>query len=155
MNITESKKAIIKILGTGLIVLFDVWMKRMAVQSFPREEQLIQPSFFDLAVHKNYGIAFDIPFRIPIVIVLTIIVLGILVRFAIKHWQIQPQVSAAVWIIILGSLGNLFDRIYYGFTVDYLIFFSRSAVNLSDAIIVTGVLLLLLTGKSKKKFFRQ
>ncbi|KKR86370.1 MAG: Lipoprotein signal peptidase [Candidatus Uhrbacteria bacterium GW2011_GWF2_41_16] len=155
MNITESKKAIIKILGTGLIVLFDVWMKRMAVQSFPREEQLIQPSFFDLAVHKNYGIAFDIPFRIPIVIVLTIIVLGILVRFAIRHWQIQPQVSAAAWIIILGSLGNLFDRIYYGFTVDYLIFFSRSAVNLSDAIIVTGVLLLLLTGKSKKKFFRQ
>jgi len=40
--------------------------------------------------------------------------------------------------IIAGGVGNLFDRIVYGFIVDYLIVF-RSAFNLSDLMIIFGV----------------
>jgi lipoprotein signal peptidase len=43
-------------------------------------------------------------------------------------------------MIVAGALGNLFDRWLNGFTTDYIILFRTSAINLSDVLIVVGML---------------
>ncbi|MEK9130872.1 MAG: signal peptidase II [Patescibacteria group bacterium] len=100
----------------------------------------VHNGFFSL--HKNYGIAFDLPVPSWIVIPLT---LGIIIAatFALWHHRLNLKLSAALIFIILGGLSNLIDRLVYGFTVDYIILFGRSAINLSDLMIVGGVLLVI------------
>ena len=55
----------------------------------------------------------------------------------------QPLKRAALLTLILGASGNFFDRVMNGYTTDYLLLFGRSIINLSDILIVLGVLLLL------------
>jgi signal peptidase II len=65
----------------------------------------------------------------------------------IKNVKAHPKIAFSSALILIGAVGNVFDRIFYGFTVDYLIFFGRSALNLSDLLIVLGVVLLLISSR--------
>ncbi len=145
--ITAHQKAVGTILVSAAVVALDEFAKNVALRTLPPDSALVNPGLLSLAVHKNYGVAFDIPFRLPIVVGLTLIILAFLFRMAYRHWKTSPQVTAAATIVILGAAGNLFDRLVYGFTVDYLILFGRSAINLSDTLIVIGVFTILLSGK--------
>jgi signal peptidase II len=135
----------------GVATLADSVLKRIALRDFPEESALVGPGLFELAVHKNYGVAFDIPFRLPLIVALTIVVLVLLINIAIKNWKETPNISIASWFIVFGALGNLMDRVLLGFTVDYLIISHRSAVNLSDVLIVIGVVWLLFAARQTRK----
>ena len=49
-------------------------------------------------------------------------------------------------LIICGGIGNLIDRVLYGYVIDYLSFtffgYSFAVFNLADSLIVIGVILL-------------
>ena len=100
----------------ALIVLLDEWVKWQALHNLPNESAIIKPEAVVFAIHKNWGIAFDIPFKMPLIILIS---------------------------IVIGAAGNLYDRLAYGFTVDYIILLGRSAINISDIVIVSGVITLL------------
>lgn len=133
------------------IVAVDTVLKRWAMNHLPFASALDTPNLVDLAIHKNYGIAFDIPFRMPIVILLSVAIIGLLVRVAFLQHTKRPDISAAALVMAVGAVGNLIDRVAYGFTVDYILLFGRSAINLSDLCILAGVLLLLFAGKRMRK----
>mgnify|MGYP001600044537 CR=1 FL=1 len=139
------------LIPVGLTVLFDEWLKSFALRSLPQEINLVEPSFINFAVHKNFGLAFDLPFRLEFVILISMVIGFGLLHAAWKSRNIRPEISFACLTIVLGALGNLFDRVTYGFTVDYIIFFGRSAINFSDAVIVLGILSLLLFSSKKKE----
>lgn len=132
----------------SFIVVVDEIFKFIALKTFPilygQTESFI---FFQLALHKNYGIAFNIPFKRSLLILLTFLILFFLLAFIKKNWKTKPKLILPFFLIFAGALGNLFDRIVYGFTVDYLIFFGTSAINLSDILIVFGIFSLLFTTK--------
>lgn len=133
------------------MVLLDEWVKYLALQRLPYEGDLLIERVIELAIHKNYGIAFNIPFKMPVIILFSVIIGIILLHTAYKKRHTNPEIAIPSLMIVIGALGNLFDRIYYGFTVDYLIFFGSSAINISDVVIVVGVLLLLFTTRKKKE----
>ena len=135
---------------TVLVVLVDEWLKYIGLERLPSEGSLLEPGLINFAIHKNWGIAFDIPFRVEFTILFSIVIGFFLFRIAYKNIKRKPDLSLACWIIIIGALGNLFDRIYYGFTVDYIILLGRSALNISDVIIVLGVIMLLLSARRRK-----
>ncbi len=103
------------------------------------------------ALFRNNGIAFSLPFSGPLVWLLSIAILVFVGRLAYKDFQTRHYKRAEAYLFfILGACSNLFDRIAYGFTVDYAIFFSLSAVNLADAMIVAGALWLVLKAPGRK-----
>lgn len=133
------------------IVFLDEWLKYLALQRLPGEGSLVDPGIIAFAIHKNLGVAFDIPFRLEFIILFSILIgLGLL-HISYKNLRKHPDIALAAAIIILGALGNLYDRIVYGFTVDYIILFARSAINISDVVIVAGVILLLLSSRRTKR----
>ncbi len=138
------------LLPAAILVLLDEWIKFEALKHLPLETSIATTHWIDFAVHKNFGLVFDIPFRMWLVVLGSVVIGGFLVRIAINNYKSHPAITFATTLIILGALGNLFDRIVYGFTVDYMIFFSRSALNLSDILIVCGVIALLLVSARKK-----
>jgi signal peptidase II len=143
------------LLPIAAIVILDEWLKFTALQRLPEEGSLVDPGIVSFAIHKNWGVAFDIPFRLEFVILVSIVIgLGLL-RIAYKNRIAHPDITLATGIIVLGALGNLYDRIVYGFTVDYIILFARSAFNLSDVVIVAGVIALLLYSRRTRRLTRE
>ncbi len=132
----------------GVLVVIDEVFKYLVLSRLPENGSLIGNKFFALGLHKNFGIAFNLPLNLPLVIIITILLIIIFGIFISKHYQTQPRLASGCLLIILGAIGNLFDRIIYGFTVDYLIFFTRSAINLSDVLIVAGIAWLILGNRS-------
>lgn len=136
----------------GITVILDEWLKWFALKNLPEETSLVEPSLLNFAVHKNFGLAFDLPFRLEFVIVISVLIGLVLLHTAWKSKTDRPEISFACLTIIFGALGNLYDRINYGFTVDYMIFLGRSAINFSDLVIILGILSLLLLSSRKKRF---
>ncbi len=103
------------------------------------------PSPVAFALHKNPGIAFDIPVPFFIILPLT---LGIIIFFG-AHFGRQAFINKrleeglACVMICSGALGNFLDRALNGFTTDYLILFRTSAINLADVLIILGMALFL------------
>lgn len=122
--------------------ILDVILKAVALTSLKADsEKLFWP--VDLALHKNLGITGDTLIPLVIVIPLTIIIIGCLVKFVWMRRKINVMQAIGAGVVVIGALGNLIDRIINGFTTDYLIFFRLSAINLSDILIVAGAILVL------------
>ncbi|MBI4713766.1 signal peptidase II [Candidatus Uhrbacteria bacterium] len=139
------------LIPVALIVFLDEWIKSRALQVFPEDFTLVSPKLFDFAVHKNYGLVFDIPFRLEFVVITSIIIGFLLLQIVCRNFLKRPKITFPVLLILIGAFGNFYDRLAYGFTVDYIIVLGRSAINFSDMIIVLGVLsLLLFTQKNEK-----
>lgn len=138
------------LLPASAIIFVDEFVKALALKSFPDESTLTDRDLINFAVHKNWGLAFDIPFRRELILLISLLIGYFLVRIAYKNIVRHPDLSFASLIILIGALGNVYDRIVYGFTVDYIIFFSRSAINVSDILIIYGVVLLLLASRRSK-----
>ena len=144
---TFGKKIYGFILPAILLVGFDEWIKSVALKSFPDEKTLVDPDFLNFAIHKNFGLAFDIPFRHELILLISLVIGFFLLQIVWKNVTRHPDIAFSSILILIGALGNVYDRIVYGFTVDYIIFFGRTALNLSDLMIVLGVVILLLASR--------
>ena len=88
---------------------------------------------------QNGGIAFSLPASGPIVWAASLLIIGAVVASAWKDWHLGEQGHALAYtLFFLGAVSNLIDRVAWGFTDDYLMFFNRSAVNLADGMILVG-----------------
>lgn len=102
------------------------------------------------SLFKNEGIIFSLPFPDVIFWPLASLIFALLGVYFYKMMRERNTVFAGIGLIILlGALSNLIDRALYGATIDYLIFFGRSAVNLADGMILGGVIALLLLQRKK------
>lgn len=135
----------------GLVVIFDEIIKRIALSNFPKDGENTEGNrIIEFVVHQNTGIAFDLPVWTPLILVLVVLIIAGLVGLAYKNRNSKPWLAAASIIIALGALGNLIDRIAYGFIVDYIIFpLSGSAFNLSDTVIIAGLVIILFSKRKK------
>lgn len=118
--------------------ILDAVAKTFALTNLP--EIQTNARIIDLILYKNPGIAFSIPLPLPLVIVLSCGILAFFVHTAIKDIRIQSHRQYFAPFVIIGALGNLIDRVVNGFTTDYILLFSRSAINISDILILFGIL---------------
>lgn len=107
------------------------------------------PAAFTL--FRNTGIAFSIPVPERIFWPVAIAVFCLLVATFANAVRKSGAAAAPVFVILLGAVSNLADRVLYGATIDYFLFFGRSAVNLADGMIVGGVLYLIFRERRASK----
>lgn len=97
----------------------------------------ILPIFSLNSVH-NTGTLFGLlPNTNLLFILLTIILLGIVIYLYRKEVHLQFGFT----FIIAGALGNLLDRIYRGYVIDFLDFHFWPVFNLADVFIITGIII--------------
>lgn len=129
--------------GAMMLAVLDGAMKSITIERFPSEAEHTLSPIIAFALHKNPGIAFDIPIPIWIIILLSIVFISVLAERSRATAQRLPAVSLAFFSMAIGALSNLLDRILHGFTTDYIILFRTSAINISDVLIVLGAIGLL------------
>lgn len=97
----------------------------------------------DFVLHKNFGITFNIPIPMPIILGATACIIAALIYFIVRERKQNPEQSTAALMIVLGAANNAVDRACNNYTTDYIVILGRSAINLSDILIVLGALLFL------------
>ena len=121
--------------------------KQIVVRLIPLYESIkVIKNFFYLTYTRNTGAAFSIleDARILLLIV-TVIALFFINKFMNKE-KLKGIDNVIYGIIIGGIFGNLFDRIVYGYVIDFLDFkifgYNYPVFNLADTFIVVGALML-------------
>ncbi len=139
----------------GLIIslvcmIFDQIIKMLIMGNMSLNySEVVIEKFFSLTYVENDGAAWSILsgnrfFLIFISIVSIILIYG----YLIKNSEIKKRDFVFYSILIGGILGNLMDRIKFGFVVDYLDFtifgYNFPIFNFADICIVVSVILLLI-----------
>lgn len=127
-----------------LLITIDQLIKYLVINNLSLGSSIsIINNFFYMTYIRNTGIAFGLfqNNNIFMIIVISIIVI-LLLFFYKKEKNKHFTLSIAIMLIISGALGNLIDRIFRGYIVDYLNFRFWPAFNLADSLVVIGSILL-------------
>ena len=139
----SSKKTAVSILAAVFFIALDRFLKFLAVGGFFNESKIIIGDFFKLNFVRNYNIAFSLPIAgwwLNIVVIL--IVLALIYNLLYYAEKNDHAKSYLLFLIVLGAASNLFDRLKYGFVVDYFDLKYFTVFNLADAMIVCSVIFL-------------
>lgn len=103
------------------------------------------PGLFSLTYVENRGAAFGMMANMRwIFIVFTVIVIGVFVYILFKKKIKSKLFMASAALLIGGGIGNLIDRIFTGYVVDYLsLSFFSPVCNLADYCITAGTVILI------------
>ena len=109
----------------------------------------IIPSFFSVTYVRNTGAAFSIMENSRVLfIVIGIAAIYLIWRFLIKDKELNKYYVFSYSMLIGGIIGNMIDRIVYGYVIDYLSFnlfgYNFPIFNLADTFIVVSIIMLLL-----------
>lgn len=140
---------------TFTIIGFDQWTKALVIATFYLGESVpVVLGYFHLTYIRNPGAAFGMlagahpAFRVPFFIAVPIIALGVIGYVFKKIPSHHLSMAWALSLVIGGAVGNLIDRIRFGYVIDFLDFFWRQyhfpAFNVADSAICVGVGLLML-----------
>lgn len=128
----------------GLDQLSKYWIVHQI--ELPARRKIEISGIFDLTYVQNYGASFGMLHGSRVLLSM----LSITIALGLVYWlgQLRRIVAASgVAFVIGGALGNLYDRLAYGYVVDFLDFSGLMfpwVFNIADAAINVGVALLLL-----------
>ena len=145
------KKEIIIFYIASTIFILDRLSKYFILELSNSEDSFYIPitSFLNLNLVWNSGIAFGLfsfneQFYYNIITLIIILITFVVLFFAIKSSSVE---KIGFSMIFGGSLGNIFDRLYYGSVVDFIDFHINNIhwfiFNIADIFISLGVIILI------------
>lgn len=134
-------------LYTFIFFLADRVTKILVVNNSHLLPQTVIDKVFTLTYVKNPGVAFGwFPdWRLPpILMALTMII--IITYYSLKLPEEERLTRWALALLVGGAIGNLYDRVMYGFVIDFFLFHFQSldlpVFNIADITIDIGVFIL-------------
>lgn len=106
------------------------------------------PGVLNARFVQNTGMAFSLFSGQPAVLTaLTLALIAILTFWLLKRPEEPRLMRAGLWLIVGGGAGNLYDRLVYGYVIDFLdpVFVRFAVFNVADACICVGAGLAILS----------
>ena len=136
-----------------LTVLFDRWTKAFIQSRYILNESAsVIDGFFNITYVRNTGVAFGIfssvssPSKSIVLSLFTALAAVFVVIYSMRSPARNRVLQLALGFILGGALGNLYDRISYGYVIDFIELYYRNyhwpSFNIADSAISTGVVLL-------------
>lgn len=144
-----------------LIVAADQFSKAWIRSNLDVGQSILELGFFRLTYIHNTGAAFGL-FQgksFPLTIIASIGIVAILAcaLFAYRHYPILDSklVKSALGLILGGTVGNLIDRLRFGYVTDFIDFNLWPTFNIADSAVTIGIILfaysLLFVTRAKKQ----
>lgn len=111
-------------------------------------EIVILKNIFGFSYLENRGAAFGIlQNRVILLVVITFIVIVGVIYYFLRYKPNSRILKISIALILGGAVGNLFDRIFYGYVVDFILVHYRDiyyfpTFNVADVTVVIGTSLL-------------
>jgi len=143
----------------AIVIVLDQLSKAAINSHFVFGESMVVTGFFNLVLAHNTGAAFSFLSDAGGVqrwlFSAIAIVASVWIIWLLRKHQSEKLFSFTLAFILGGALGNLIDRIAYGYVVDFLDFhwgaYHFAAFNLADSAITCGAALLILDSLKGKK----
>jgi signal peptidase II len=137
------------------VLALDRWTKWLIDRQVLLNQTIsVIDGFFNITYVRNTGVAFGIldPIRSPLKsTLLALLTIGAATGVIIYSWRTPAGhrlLQLALSLILAGALGNLYDRLHYGYVIDFIEVYFRDyrwpSFNVADSAITIGVALLAL-----------
>ncbi|MFV3012248.1 signal peptidase II [Clostridium botulinum] len=136
---------IVLILGIFLDRISKIWALNTLASG---KDIVVIKNLFTFSYLENRGAAFGI-FQNRLIflsLITAIVILGV-AYFIVKYKPTSKLLKISLALIISGAIGNLIDRIYYKFVVDFIMLHYKDVYyfptfNVADMLVVIGTVLL-------------
>ncbi|MBU2523578.1 signal peptidase II [Patescibacteria group bacterium] len=120
----------------------DMLTKKIAVAYFEQPLRIIG-DFVRFVYSENYGIAFSIPLKGPLLIAGNLIILALIVIMGSRYLELNQRLNSVAFALIIGgALGNIFDRITQGYVIDFIAIYKYPVFNIADVALTVGAIIL-------------
>ena len=100
--------------------------------------------FVNFFLATNSNIALSIPLKGFIFYLLLIIIVFIVIAELVRSYQSQNKIKIlSLSLILIGAISNVLDRVRYGAVIDYFNLPFLTIFNLSDLMILAGIIILI------------
>ncbi|MEW9123064.1 MAG: signal peptidase II [Thermotaleaceae bacterium] len=126
------------------IIILDQVSKFLVINQFDLHQSIpVINNIFHITYVRNYGAAFGIlkHQKLFFVIMTTIVVIGI-IFYIRKQSFVHAMMKYSLSLIVGGAIGNLVDRLSYGYVIDFFDFRVWPVFNIADMAIVIGAIFL-------------
>lgn len=129
-----------------ILVLIDQIIKYICVNSL---QEIGSIPLIENVLHftyvENRGAAFGIfqNAQVFFIVVTSAVLIGMVIYLKIKS-PVQPVLLTAITLIAAGAVGNLIDRIFRGYVVDFIDFRVFPVFNIADIAVCCGAALLII-----------
>ncbi len=145
--------------AAAVLVIIDQVIKYFVVENLaPSGSVSVIDNLFSLTYVENRGVAFGMfQNHVWLFAILTILLIAVFIWLILSKKLEGKLFITAAALMIGGGIGNLIDRIWRGFVVDYLsLSFFSPVCNFADYCITIGavlfvIVILFLGGKDKKQ----
>lgn len=149
-NRVSSVTNALTIAAVAVAVLWaDQYTKSLVAKSFlPGESRYFIPHFVKWTYERNVHGAFGLFGNNAVLLIAMAIVVLVLFWFSFRDAAARSlTVRIAFGMIVGGAIGNIIDRVHYGYVIDFIDFYRiwPNIFNVGDACITIGVGLLLLS----------
>ncbi len=153
MTKTKGSSGLVWLWVSVVVILADMLSKNWVTGHMRLHETLPLMPFFNLFYAHNYGAAFSFladkgGWQRWVFAVLAVVIAIALLVIMFRSQATQRLSNIAYAMIIGGALGNLVDRLWHGFVVDFIDFYVGgwhfATFNIADCGICVGAALLVL-----------
>ncbi|HJN56650.1 MAG: signal peptidase II [Candidatus Woesearchaeota archaeon] len=137
------KKKYLAVFSIALIaVIIDQIVKFLIRINFELNQTIpILKNIFHLTYINNYGAGFGILQQQKwILIFISLIVIGFILYYLDRIKEKEAFLQVLVGLVLGGTIGNLIDRISFGYVVDFLDFRIWPIFNFADSFVTIGII---------------
>src|SRR5881394_106622 len=116
-----------------LTLLLDRWTKSIIHSKFDLNQSVsVIDGVFDITYVRNTGVAFGIfnsfssPAKVVLLSIFTLAAAAVVVVYSLNSPSRNRVLQGALSLILGGALGNLYDRLNYGYVIDFLEIYIRN-----------------------------
>lgn len=133
-------------LAAALVFIADRLTKYIIINSLTAaESKRVIPGIFHITLVLNNGAAFGIFRNMGVAFILmTFAAVVLILLYVLRSKAMSTPIAAAFGLILGGALGNLVDRIKFGYVIDFLDFRVWPVFNIADSAITLGAMILVL-----------
>jgi len=130
---------------TGIVILvLDRVLKKLSTLYLSSRDLTFGNGLLRLTHIRNPGAAFGfLPSQRGLIIFVSILALIFVIRLFRKVGYRNSYFANGFWILIAGILGNLIDRVFLGYVIDYIQILNSPIFNISDIAILIGMAIIL------------
>jgi signal peptidase II len=153
MSEGTSRTALVWIWISIVIILLDQWSKYSITAHFQLHESYDLTSFMRLVLAHNKGAAFSMLGHSPKLALYLFSTIASMVVLGLLFWLFclsasSRWLSVSITLILGGAIGNLIDRVRFGYVVDFIDIYVNQwhwpAFNVADTAICVGAVMIMI-----------
>lgn len=139
---TNKRLCLKAVIASAILVFFDQLSKALVLKNFVFISA-DHNNFLNIVFYKNTGLALGLPFSAsPFYFIAALVLFALIFSRSFKPDKLKGNELLGIILILSGAIGNLIDRLRFGYIIDFISIKKILIFNMADIFIIGGALIL-------------